>query len=301
MYQRDPASTSPKKNHLQPDDRPVPVRPQLLPRGQADRRRSTRPRSITASARRRSTGCKLANRQSQAHLALGLQALRRQGRPPTGIMKSIKERSVTDEELGMFWRDTGTVVLVVSAPRSRRRRMMIEAFDEVTNDAQGRRGLQGLAAQAEADAGLEDHQGHRRRGLRPAAARRQPADVRRAGGSARSASRRSSPRRSRPAPASTSRSSCAARSSRTMGQITVKKTDQGVSWGSVHWQYLEDIAQGDAARGHAAQAEEEALQADVSTKSGPVLAAGQGGRWRSATNSWCASCCARTATWSTST
>jgi hypothetical protein len=27
-----------------------------------------------------------------------------------------------------------------------------------------------------------------------------------------------------------------------MGTITVKKSDAGVSWGSVHWQYLEDIA-----------------------------------------------------------
>jgi len=27
-----------------------------------------------------------------------------------------------------------------------------------------------------------------------------------------------------------------------MGQITVKKTDEGVSWGSVHWQYLEDMS-----------------------------------------------------------
>jgi hypothetical protein len=26
-----------------------------------------------------------------------------------------------------------------------------------------------------------------------------------------------------------------------MGQITVKKVDDGVSWGSVHWQYLEDM------------------------------------------------------------
>jgi uncharacterized protein YfaS (alpha-2-macroglobulin family) len=26
-----------------------------------------------------------------------------------------------------------------------------------------------------------------------------------------------------------------------MGEITVKKTDQGVSWGSVHWQYLEEM------------------------------------------------------------
>jgi hypothetical protein len=27
-----------------------------------------------------------------------------------------------------------------------------------------------------------------------------------------------------------------------MGRITVKKTDDGVSWGSVHWQYLEDMS-----------------------------------------------------------
>ena len=27
-----------------------------------------------------------------------------------------------------------------------------------------------------------------------------------------------------------------------MGQITVKKTDPGVSWGAVHWQYLEDMS-----------------------------------------------------------
>ena len=37
-------------------------------------------------------------------------------------MKSIKERSKTDEELGMYWRDTGAVVLVVPRTRSRRRR-----------------------------------------------------------------------------------------------------------------------------------------------------------------------------------
>ena len=27
-----------------------------------------------------------------------------------------------------------------------------------------------------------------------------------------------------------------------LGEITVKKTDQGVAWGSVHWQYLEDMS-----------------------------------------------------------
>src|SRR6185436_11104345 len=27
-----------------------------------------------------------------------------------------------------------------------------------------------------------------------------------------------------------------------MGEITVRKVDDGVSWGSVHWQYLEDMS-----------------------------------------------------------
>ena len=36
---------------------------------------------------------------------------------------------------------------------------MIEAFDEVMNDADAGRGLQGLATEAEADARLEDDKG----------------------------------------------------------------------------------------------------------------------------------------------
>ena len=47
---------------------------------------------------------KLADRQSQGQLAI---ALKRFGdaQTPQDIMRSIKERSVSDEELGMFWRD----------------------------------------------------------------------------------------------------------------------------------------------------------------------------------------------------
>ena len=47
----------------------------------------------------------LANRQSQAHLAVGLKRFGDKA-TPAGIMKSIKERSVSNEEMGMFWRDT---------------------------------------------------------------------------------------------------------------------------------------------------------------------------------------------------
>ena len=61
-----------------------------------------------------------------------------------------------------------------------------------------------------------------------------------------------------------------------LGEITVKKIDEGVAWGSVHWQYLEDMSQGHALRGHAAEAEEDALHQADTTKKGPVLRAGQG-------------------------
>ena len=47
----------------------------------------------------------LGHRQSQGHLAL---ALKRFGDKESamGIVRSLKERSVSNEEMGMFWRDT---------------------------------------------------------------------------------------------------------------------------------------------------------------------------------------------------
>ncbi len=47
----------------------------------------------------------LADRQSQAHLAVALKRFGDKAKAQD-IMRSIKERSVSDEELGMFWRDT---------------------------------------------------------------------------------------------------------------------------------------------------------------------------------------------------
>ena len=75
----------------------------------------------------------LADRQSQAHLAV---ALKRFGDKtvPQEIMRSIKERSVSSEELGMFWRDLELSWWWFHAPIETQA-MMIEAFDEVMNDA----------------------------------------------------------------------------------------------------------------------------------------------------------------------
>src|SRR5262249_34608099 len=76
---------------------------------------------------------KLANRQSQAHLAL---ALNRFGDKETAqaILRSHKERAVTNEEMGMFWRDQELSWWWYRAPIETQA-VMIEAFDEVAHDA----------------------------------------------------------------------------------------------------------------------------------------------------------------------
>ena len=51
------------------------------------------------------------------------------------IMKSIKERSVSNEEMGMFWRDTELSWWWYRAPIETQA-LMIEAFDEVMGDQQ---------------------------------------------------------------------------------------------------------------------------------------------------------------------
>src|SRR6059058_5374907 len=50
-------------------------------------------------------------------------------------MKSIKERSVTNEEMGMFWRETELSWWWFRAPIETQA-LMIEAFDEVLGDPQ---------------------------------------------------------------------------------------------------------------------------------------------------------------------
>ncbi|MCX6997079.1 MAG: hypothetical protein NTV49_08325, partial [Kiritimatiellaeota bacterium] len=71
-------------------------------------------------------------RQSQAHLAIAFQ---RFGDAPSAvaIMKSIKERSVSSEELGLFWRDLELSWWWYRAPIETQA-LMVEAFAEVMKD-----------------------------------------------------------------------------------------------------------------------------------------------------------------------
>ena len=62
----------------------------------------------------------------------------------------------------------------------------------------------------------------------------------------------------------------------TMGKITVKKVDEGVSWGSVHWQYFEDMSKVTPHDGTPLKLKK-TLFTKVNTKKGPVLEAVKNG------------------------
>ncbi len=181
----------------------------------------------------------LAHRQSQAHLAV---ALKRFGdlETPQGIMRSIKERSVNDEEMGMFWRDQELSWWWYQAPIETQA-MMIEALDEVMNDKQAvedckvwllkqkqtrdwkttkatadavyallLRGSDLLASDALVEVSLGGEL-------------IEPEKVEAGTGfyEQRFVGNEIKPE---------------------LGKISVKKIDEGVAWGSVYWQYLEDMA-----------------------------------------------------------
>lgn len=179
------------------------------------------------------------NRQSQAHLAV---ALKRIGEPDTAraIMASLKERSSSDEEMGMYWRDTEHSWWWYRAPIETQA-MMIEAMDEVLNDQAAvedckvwllkqkqtqdwkttkatadaiyallLRGSDLLASDALVEISLGGKQV-------------QAKDVEAGTGffEQRFVESQITP---------------------DQGEIKLTKVDDGVAWGSVHWQYLEDMS-----------------------------------------------------------
>jgi len=178
-------------------------------------------------------------RQSQAHLAIGLKRFGDK-ETPAAIMKSIKEFSVTSEELGMYWRDTERSWWWYRAPIETQA-MMIEAFDEVMGDAQAveecrvwllkqKQTRDWKTTRATADAvyslllrGMDLLSSDAIVQVALGGVWIEPEQIEAGTGfyEERFVRNEITPQ---------------------MGQITVKKTDQGVSWGSVHWQYLEDMS-----------------------------------------------------------
>jgi len=182
---------------------------------------------------------KLDNRQSEAHVAIALQRFG-DASTPQDIMKSLRERSVSNDEMGMFWRDTELSWWWYRAPIETQA-LMIEAFDEVAHDAKAveyckvwllkqKQTQDWKTTKATADAvyalllkgnnlltsdalveislgGKEIKPEHVEAGTGFFEQKFTGPEIK--------------PK---------------------LGEITVKKSDLGVAWGSVHWQYLEDMA-----------------------------------------------------------
>jgi hypothetical protein len=209
----------------------------------------------------------LANRQSQAHLAVGLKRFGDK-EVPGGIMKSIKERSVSNEEMGMFWRDLELSYSWFHAPIETQA-MMIEAFDEVMNDAQAvedckvwllkvKQTTDWKTTKATADAIYALL-------LRGDNLLKSDALVEVSlGGQA------IKPEKVEAGTGFYEQKFLRNEVNPSLATITVKKTDPGVSWGSVHWSYLEDISKVTPHEGTPLKLEKKLFKRSYA-KSGPVI------------------------------
>jgi hypothetical protein len=181
----------------------------------------------------------LDHRQSQGHLALGLMRFG-DAATPGKIMRSMKERSKLDEELGRYWRDLELSWWWYRAPIETQA-VMIEAFDEVLRDPPAveeckvwllkqKQTQDWKTTKATADAvyalilrGTDLLASDAVVAVSLAGKAIQPDKVEAGTGFYE---KRFAAGEIKPA----------------MGEITVTKTDKGIAWGGIHWQYMEDIA-----------------------------------------------------------
>ncbi len=182
---------------------------------------------------------KLGIRQSQAQLAI---ALKRFGdaQTPQAIVNSIRERSVTEDEMGMFWRETEMAWWWYHAPIETQA-MMIEMFDEVVGDKvavenckvwllKQKQTQNWKTTKATADAvyalllrGSDLLASDELVSVSLGGATIEPENAEAGTGFY-------------------SQKFTGGDVTPAQGEIVVTKRDEGVAWGSVHWQYLEDIA-----------------------------------------------------------
>ena len=210
---------------------------------------------------------KLACRQSQGHLAL---ALKRFGdkQTPKDIMRSLKERSVRNEELGMFWPDRELSWWWYDAPIETQA-VMIEAFEEVVDDRQAvEDGKVWLLKQKQTQdwkttkATADAVYALLLRGENLLASETLVEVV--VGGQTLK------PEKVEAGTGFYEKRLVGGEIKPKMGAITVKKIDKGVAWGSVHWQYLEDMSKVTPYAGTPLQLTK-SLYIRSYTKKGPVL------------------------------
>ena len=209
----------------------------------------------------------IGNRQSQAHIALGL---KRMGDLTTAlsIVASLKERSVSNEEMGMFWRDTENSWWWYHAPIESQA-LMIEALDEVADDS---------AAVEECKVWLLKQKQTQNWKTTKGTADAVYAILLRGSNLLSSdalvevslAGEKIVPEGIEAGTGFYSQRFSGNEVRSEMGAVTLRKVDAGVAWGSLHWQYLEDISKITPHDGTPLQLEKSLMKRTL-TKSGPVL------------------------------
>jgi len=182
---------------------------------------------------------KLGDRQPQGHLAI---ALKRFGdlETPKKIMASLTERSLSEDEMGMFWRESAEAWWWYRAPIETQA-LMIEAYDEIMDDQPKVEDLKvwllkqkqtqnWKTTKATADAvyalllrGTSQLASRELVTVQLGGVTIKPTDTQTGTGFYQERFVRGEIKAE-------------------MANIVVSKKDEGVAWGSVHWQYLEDVA-----------------------------------------------------------
>ena len=210
---------------------------------------------------------KVGNRMSQGQLAVGLKRFGDQA-TPREIMASLTERSQASDELGMFWLDGDASWWWYRAPIETQA-MMVEAYDEILGDQKKveeckiwllkqKQTQNWKTTKSTADAVY----GLLLRGKNLLAsdqlvqvslggAELKPVDVEAGTGFYQQRFVRGEIKPE-------------------MGQINVVKKDDGIAWGSIHWQYLEDVSKIEPYEGTPLTLKK-GLYIKKNTKTGPVI------------------------------
>ncbi|MGA1824527.1 MAG: alpha-2-macroglobulin family protein [bacterium] len=182
---------------------------------------------------------KMNSRLSQGHLAL---ACNRFGDTKTAekIMASLKERSVSDEEMGMFWRELEHSWWWYRAPIDTQA-LMIEAFDEVAHDEEA---VEDLKVWLLKQKQTQDWKTTKATAEAVYALLLKGKDLL-ASDELVSVTLGTTEIRPEKVEAGTGfyeKKFIENEIKPDYGKVTVTKIDEGVAWGSLHWQYMEDMS-----------------------------------------------------------
>lgn len=207
-------------------------------------------------------------RQSQGHVALALHRFDVHRETPDDIVISLRETSKNEEEMGMYWRDSELSFWWYRAPIETQA-MMIEVFDEVAGDAQAVEDLQvwmlkqkqtrdwkTTKATADAVYSLLLRGSDLLASTELVQVQLGDYPIKARGAEAGTGFYEEKLLRSEVKPE--------------LGNITVTKSDEGVAWGSLHWQYFESMENVTPHEGTPLKLEKK-LYTKTNSDEGPVL------------------------------